>query len=111
MTDELRQARAFESFAVEIDEHARQFGSTPFAAENVAADLKARRAAIESQFAPSANPAQVYDSLGALAALAGVRLERVEPGKGGRAAVSQCPEIVVSARSLHRGDRHHVAAR
>lgn len=98
MTDELRQARAaFESFAVEIDEHARQFGPTPFAAENVAADLKARRAAIESQFAPSANPAQVYDSLGALAALAGVRLERVEPGKGGRAAVSQCPEIVVSA--------------
>jgi hypothetical protein len=98
MTDELRQARAaFDSFAVEIDEHTRQFGSEPFSTETIAADLKSRRAAIESQFAPSANPAHVYDSLGALAARAGVRLERVEPGKGGRATVSQCPEIVISA--------------
>ncbi|MFO0833849.1 MAG: hypothetical protein U0638_02675 [Phycisphaerales bacterium] len=98
MTDELRQARAaFDAFAVEIDEHTRIFGSTPFSAEEVGADLKARRAGIESRFAESANPAHVYDSLGALAAKAGVRLERVEPGKGGRGVVSQCPEVVVSA--------------
>lgn len=98
MTDELRQARAaIDAFAVEIDEHTQRFGSTPFSAEEVAADLKVRRTDIESQFADSANPAHVYDSLGELAARAGVRLERVEPGKGGRGVVSQCPEITVSA--------------
>lgn len=98
MTDELRQARAaFDAFAVEIDEHARVFGSAPFSADEVGADLKARRAGIESRFAESSNPAHVYDSLGALAAKAGVRLERVEPGKGGRGVVSQCPEFIVSA--------------
>lgn len=98
MNDELRQARAaFDAFAVEIDEHTRQFGSTPFPADEVAADLKARRVGIESQFADSANPAHVYDSLGELAVRTGVRLERVEPGKGGRGVVSQCPEISVSA--------------
>ena len=98
MNDELRQARAaFDAFAVEIDEHTHQFGSTPFSVEEIAADLKSRRAGIESQFADSANPARVYDSLGELAARTGVRLERVEPGKGGRGVVSQCPEIMVSA--------------
>ncbi|MCC6230102.1 MAG: hypothetical protein IT432_12870 [Phycisphaerales bacterium] len=98
MTDELRQARAaFDAFAVEIDEHSRQFGAASFDAEAVAADLKARRTDIETRFADSANPAHVYDALGELAARAGVRLERVEPGKGGRGVVSQCPEIMVSA--------------
>lgn len=98
MTDELRQARAaFDAFAVEIEEHNRQFGSEPFSAEEVASDLKSRRAGIETRFEASANPAHVYDSLGSLAARTGVRLERVEPGKGGRGVVSQCPEIMVSA--------------
>lgn len=98
VTDELRQAKAaFDAFAVEIDEHNRQFGSTPFSAEEVAADLKSRRLGIETRFEASSNPAHVYDSLGALASRTGVRLERVEPGKGGRGVVSQCPEIMVSA--------------
>lgn len=98
MTDELRQAKAaIDSFGAEIDQHTKQFGSTPFPAEAIANELRARRADLEASFRASSNPAQVYDSLGVLAASVGVRLERVEPGKGGRGVVSQCPEIVNSA--------------
>ncbi|MBL8760314.1 MAG: hypothetical protein JNL50_03345 [Phycisphaerae bacterium] len=98
LTHELQQARAaFDAFAVEIDDHARAFGSSPFAAKDVADDLAARKHALQAAFQDSSNPAQVYDRLGALASRSGVRLERVEPGKGGKGLVSQCPEIVVSA--------------
>lgn len=98
MKDELRQARAaYESLSHEIDEHRSTFGNASFDADAVVRELKGRRSLLEARFTDSADPAQVYDKLGTLAASTGVRLERVEPGKGGRGLVSQCPEIVVAA--------------